>query len=77
MMAKPRQLGFQLRADAFWLRGYVHITSPNARAAPEIRFNYLSHPDDLPDFRKALRLTREILSQDALAPFYNYEIGIR
>ena len=26
-------------------------------AAPEIRFNYLSHNDDMPEFRKALRLT--------------------
>ena len=68
--------GFQLHVGPMrsGSRGYVHITSPDAHTAPEIRFNYLSHPDDLPDFRKALRLTREILNQEALAPFYDYEI---
>ena len=68
--------GFQLHVGPMrsGSRGYVHITSADARAAPEIRFNYLSHPDDLPDFRKALHLTREILSQEALAPYYDYEI---
>ena len=68
--------GFQLHVGPMrsGSRGYVHITSPDAHTSPEIRFNYLSHPDDLPDFRKALRLTREILNQEALAPFYDYEI---
>ena len=35
--------------------GHVKITSAEAELDPEIKFNYLSHPDDLPDFRKALR----------------------
>ena len=55
-------------------RGHVKITSAEAERPPEIKFNYLSHPDDLPDFRKALRLSREILAQTAMAPFYDYEI---
>ena len=55
-------------------RGYVKITSAEAERAPEIKFNYLSHPADLPDFRKALRLSREILNQPAMAQFYDYEI---
>ena len=54
--------------------GHVKITSVEAELDPEIKFNYLSHPDDLPDFRKALRLSREILAQPAMAPFYNFEI---
>ena len=68
--------GFQLHVGPMRSksRGHVKIQSSDPTTAPEIKFNYLSHPDDLPDFRKALRLSREILSQPAMAPFYNYEI---
>ena len=68
--------GFQLHVGPMRSksRGHVRIQSANPKQAPEIKFNYLSHPDDLPDFRKALRLSREILSQPAMAPFYAYEI---
>lgn len=55
-------------------RGHVKIISTQPECAPEIKFNYLSHPDDLTDFRKALHLSREILEQPAMAPFYDYEI---
>ena len=68
--------GFQLHVGPMrsGARGYVHIRSTDAYEAPEIKFNYLSHPNDMPDFRKALRLTRQILSQPALSPYYDYEI---
>ena len=68
--------GFQLHVGPMRSksRGHVKITSTQAELAPEIKFNYLSHPDDLPNFRKALRLSREILNQPAMAPFYDYEI---
>ena len=68
--------GFQLHVGPMRSksRGHVRIQSADPKQAPEIKFNYLSHPDDLPDFRKALRLSREILSQPAMAPFYAYEI---
>ena len=68
--------GFQLHVGPMRSksRGHVKIQSSDPTTAPEIKFNYLSHPDDLPDFRKALRLSREILSQPAMAPFYDYEI---
>ena len=68
--------GFQLHVGPMRSksRGHVRIQSADSKQAPEIKFNYLSHPDDLPDFRKALRLSREILSQPAMAPFYAYEI---
>ena len=51
--------GFQLHVGPMRSksRGTVHIKDGDAKTAPEIRFNYLSHPEDLPDFRKALRLT--------------------
>ena len=68
--------GFQLHVGPMRSksRGHVKIQSSDPTTAPEIKFNYLSHPDDLPDFRKALRLSREILSQPAMDPFYDYEI---
>ncbi len=68
--------GFQLHVGPMrsQSRGHVHIRSKYASIAPEIKFNYLSHPDDLPDFRKTLRLTREILQQPALASYYDHEI---
>ena len=68
--------GFQLHVGPMRSksRGTVHIQDSLAETAPEIRFNYLSHPDDLPDFRKALRLTREILHQPAFDDYRKFEI---
>ncbi len=68
--------GFQLHVGPMRSksRGHVHITGPEASVRPKIRFNYLSHPDDMPEFRKAIRLSREILSQPALVPYYDSEI---
>ncbi|MBT3656107.1 MAG: choline dehydrogenase [Alphaproteobacteria bacterium] len=68
--------GFQLHVGPMRSksRGHVHITGQHASDKPEIRFNYLSHADDLPEFRKAIRLSREILAQPAMAPYYGGEI---
>ena len=55
-------------------RGRVHIGSPDPRAAPSIRFNYLEHEQDRVDWRAAVRLTREILRQPAMDPFRGPEI---
>ena len=68
--------GFQLHVGPMRSksRGHVHITSSDPQTAPEIRFNYLSHKDDMPEFRKALRLTREILAQPAFDPYRGHEI---
>ena len=68
--------GFQLHVGPMRSksRGHVHITGLAASDRPEIKFNYLSHPDDMPEFRKAIRLSREILSQPALAPYHGGEI---
>jgi choline dehydrogenase len=55
-------------------RGRVAIKSPVAEDAPSILFNYLSDERDVQDWRKAIRLTREILQQDALAEFRGDEI---
>lgn len=48
-------------------RGSIGLASPNARAAPRISANYLSHPEDLPTMVKALTLGRRIMAAPALA----------
>jgi len=55
-------------------RGTVTLRSADPHAAPVIRFNYMSHPDDWAEFRTAIRLTREIFAQPAFAPFAGHEI---
>ena len=55
-------------------RGSVTLQSNDPRAAPLIRFNYLSHPEDWQDFRTCIRLTREIFAQEAFAPFVKSEL---
>ncbi|KAF0675416.1 choline dehydrogenase [Profundibacterium mesophilum] len=55
-------------------RGAVTLKSAQAADAPEIRFNYMSTDKDWQDFRKAIRLTREIFGQDALAHYTSHEI---
>ena len=55
-------------------RGSVRLSSPDPRAAPRIRFNYMSTPQDWDDFRTSIRLTREIMAQPAFAPFLDHEI---
>ena len=56
-------------------RGKVRLRSADPVAAPSIRFNYMSDPDDWTDFRKAIRLTREIFGQEALRPFLGRELA--
>jgi choline dehydrogenase len=56
-------------------RGYVRLASRDPRDKPRIRFNYLSHPDDLEEMRACVRLTREIFQQPAFAPFRGREIA--
>ncbi len=55
-------------------RGSVTLRSKNAKDAPVIRFNYMSHDKDWEDFRTCIRLTREIFGQDAFKPFAGKEI---
>jgi choline dehydrogenase len=50
-------------------RGYVRIKSPDPRAAPAIHCRYLSTPEDKKVAVDALRITRRIAAQPALAPF--------
>ena len=55
-------------------RGAVTLASADAETAPDIRFNYMSGPNDWRDFRRAIRLTREIFAQDAFKPYAGKEI---
>ena len=55
-------------------RGSVRIRSANLQDHPEIRFNYLSAEKDREDWRKVIRLTREILNQPAMDAYRGEEI---
>ncbi|MEL6678743.1 MAG: choline dehydrogenase [Pseudomonadota bacterium] len=55
-------------------RGSVELASSDPEEAPRIRFNYMSDPQDWADFRRCIRLTREIFGQEAFAPYYKHEI---
>jgi len=55
-------------------RGSVSLRDSNPASDPLIRFNYMSTKKDWIDFRKAIRLTREIFSQPAFEPYSGHEI---
>lgn len=55
-------------------RGRVAIRSSKASDKPSILFNYLQHEQDRIDWRDTIRLTREVLQQEALAPYRGDEI---
>ena len=55
-------------------RGHVRIMSPNADAPPRIRFNYLTHADDVRAWRACVRLLRGIVRQPALARYRGEEL---
>ncbi|AHD09004.1 choline dehydrogenase [Phaeobacter gallaeciensis] len=68
--------GFQahvgpMRSDS---RGEVTLASSDPKDAPKILFNYMSKEKDWEDFRKCIRLTREVFAQDAMKPFVKHEI---
>lgn len=66
-----KQHGFQAHVGPMRSksRGWVRLKSPDPAAKPEIRFNYMSHPDDWTEMRACVRLTREIFAQ---GPFDAY-----
>ena len=55
-------------------RGTIRLAGPDPHAAPEIRFNYMSHADDWSEFRAAIRHTRRIFGQPAFDPYRGDEI---
>jgi choline dehydrogenase len=55
-------------------RGFVRIRNNDAKVAPKILFNYMSHEDDWEEFRACIRHTREIMKQAAMVPYAGEEI---
>ncbi|MBD3804749.1 MAG: choline dehydrogenase [Thioclava sp.] len=55
-------------------RGTVRLRSGDPADTPVIKFNYMSHPDDWAEFRKCVRLTREIFAQAPMAAHVKHEI---
>ncbi|MFD0859613.1 choline dehydrogenase [Roseovarius aquimarinus] len=55
-------------------RGRVSLASADPMAPPHIAFNYMSHDSDWEDFRRCIRLTREIFTQEAFDPYRGKEI---
>lgn len=63
--------GYQVHVGPMYsdARGSVRISSTNPTAHPELRFNYLSTEQDRREWVEAIRVSRAILGQPALAPF--------
>ena len=55
-----------MRSDS---RGSVTLSSANPAVKPDIQFNYMSKDKDWSDFRKCVKLTRELLQQKAFEPY--------
>ena len=55
-------------------RGAVTLRSAKPEDTPKITFNYMSTEKDWIDFRRGIRLTREIFAQEAFRPFVKHEI---
>ena len=56
-------------------RGTVTLASAEPAAPPCIRFNYMSDPQDWIDFRRCIRLTREIFAQPAFDAYRGPELA--
>jgi len=55
-------------------RGHIRITSSDPQAAPIILFNYLECSEDVKVWRQCIRLTREIINQEAMDEYRGDEI---
>lgn len=56
-------------------RGEVTLASADPQEAPRILFNYMSTEQDWEDFRRCIRLTRELFRQPAFEPYAKHEIS--
>jgi choline dehydrogenase len=56
-------------------KGWVRLRSADPTDDPEICFNYMSKSEDWEEFRAAVRHTREIFAQPALAPYSGVELS--
>ena len=55
-------------------RGRVRVTSSDANDKPNIVFNYMEQESDREGFRACIRLSREIIAQEAMSPYRDAEI---
>jgi choline dehydrogenase len=55
-------------------RGQVNIIKDDIRESPSILFNYLQHDSDILGFRHSVKLTRNIMQQEALNEYRGNEI---
>lgn len=69
--------GYQVHVGPMYsdVRGEVMIRSADPRDKPTLRFNYLSTENDRREWVEAIRVTRHILGQPALAPFDGGELS--
>lgn len=56
-------------------RGRIQLLSKDPRDHPSILFNYMSDDQDWQEFRAGIRITREIIGQQALAAYAGNEIS--
>ena len=69
--------GFQAHVGPMRSRskGFVELDPSNPDGSPRVVFNYMSDPQDWKEFRSAVRLTREIFSQNALDEYAGKELS--
>jgi choline dehydrogenase len=74
--ALAREHGFQAHVGPMRSAssGWVRLRSAAPRDKPRILFNYMSREEDWQEMRACVRLTREIFSQPAFAPYRGREI---
>jgi choline dehydrogenase len=56
-------------------RGFVKLKSADPRQHPRVLFNYMQTEQDRKEMRSGVRLTREIMMQQAFAPFRGAELA--
>jgi choline dehydrogenase-like flavoprotein len=61
---------FKIRPES---RGSIHIHTSDPLRNPSIRVNYLTHPNDIDTYKRAVHLVRKIAAQPALQPFIRTE----
>ena len=69
--------GFQLHVGPMrsQSKGWVKLSSADPADAPTIQFNYMQKSADWKEFRDAVKLTREVIAQEAFAPYRGVEIS--
>ncbi|MCR6109497.1 choline dehydrogenase [Bacillus sp. A301a_S52] len=69
--------GFQVHVGPMYsdARGSLKIRSKNPKEHPSMVYNYLSTEQDRSEWIEAVRISREIMSQPAMAPYNSGEIS--